>query len=63
MAIVDLARNGVRELPLGQFTFGMGELAEREKVLRRGLAGLQGVPGLKNADRVALEDSVLNNLI
>jgi hypothetical protein len=63
IAIVDMARNGVRELPLGQFTFGMGELAEREKVLRRGLVGLQGVPGLKNADRVALEDSVLSNLI
>jgi hypothetical protein len=63
MPIVDLARNGVRELPLGQFTFGMAELAEREKALRRGLVGLQGVPGLKNPDRVALEDSVLNNLL
>jgi len=63
MPIVDVARNGVRGLPLGHFTFGMGELTEREKVLRRGLVGLQGVPGLKNADRFALEDSVLNNLI
>jgi hypothetical protein len=63
MTILDVARNGVRELPLCQFSFGMAEIAEREKKLRRDLTPLQGVPGLKNPDRIELEDYVISQLV
>jgi hypothetical protein len=38
--ITDVARNGVRELPLSQFSFGVVQLQDREAVLMRGLRGL-----------------------
>ncbi len=61
--ITDVARNGVRELPLSQFSFGVVQVQDREGILWRGLRPLQGIPGLKNADRAVLEDTVIAGLI
>jgi hypothetical protein len=61
--IVDFARNGIRSVPLSHFTFGIVDTAEREKVLRSELHRLQGVPGLNNADRALMEETILSKLV
>jgi hypothetical protein len=55
--------NGVRIHPLYTFTFGMVDIGDREGVLRSELRRLQGVSGLKNPDREAVEDAVLTKLV
>lgn len=61
--LIERAVNGVRDLPLSHFSFGVVDIAEREKVLRSQLAALQGVAGLKNAERASLEETVLTQLV
>jgi hypothetical protein len=61
--ITDIARNGVRELPLSQFSFGVAQIQGREAILRRGLQELQGIPGLKNAERAAMEETLITGLV
>jgi hypothetical protein len=61
--ITDIARNGVRELPLSHFSFGVVQVADREAILKRGLRGLQGIPGLKNAERAAMEETLITELV
>jgi hypothetical protein len=63
MVITDIAHNGVRELPLSQFSFGVAQIADREAILKRGLQGLQGIPGLKNAERAAMEETLITKLV
>jgi hypothetical protein len=61
--ITDVAHNGVRELPLSQFSFGVAQIADREAFLKRGLQGLQGIPGLKNPERAAMEETLITGLV
>lgn len=60
--ITDVATNGVRALPRCHFSFGIADIALRETVLREELRPLQGVSGLKNAERAAIEELVLTKL-
>jgi hypothetical protein len=61
--IVDVNRNGVRDLPPNHFSFGTASAKNDESILRSELKGLQGLPGLKDSDRSALEDIILGSLI
>jgi hypothetical protein len=61
--ITEIHKNGVREQPLFHFTFGRAELADRENYLRKGLVGLQGVHGLKNAERESLIEAILSKRV
>jgi hypothetical protein len=61
--ILDTAKNGVRTLPLSQFSFGIAQLADRDAVLRRELRVLQGVPGLGNVERIAMEETIHAGLV
>lgn len=61
--IVDVERNGVRDLPPNHFSFGIASANDHERFLRQGMAGLQGIPGLKNSERAALEDLALQSVI
>lgn len=55
--ITDIARNGVRELPLSHFSFGVVDIPNREAILRSELRSLQGIPALKNAERATMEET------
>jgi len=61
--IVDVNRNGVRDLPPNHFSFGIASAKNDESILRSELKGLQGIPGLKEGDRPALEDIILGSLV
>lgn len=61
--ITGFARNGVRSLPLSHFKFGVVDAAERETTLKAELRSLQGIPGLGNAAREAMEATILTGLI
>lgn len=61
--IVDLKRNGVRHLPLDHFSFATLQLAELEKKLRSELRFLQGITGLKNPERAALEEAIWDSVL
>jgi len=61
--IVDVNRNGVRDLPPNHFSFGIASAKTDESILRSELKGLQGIPGLKDRDRSALEDIILGSLV
>ncbi len=61
--ITDIHRNGVRSEPLEHFTFGVVTAADRDGDLRKELVRLQGVPGLKNDQRSAIEQAVWGSLI
>jgi hypothetical protein len=56
-------KNGVRTLPLSQFSFGIAQLADRDAVLRKELRMLQGVPGLGNLERIELEEKIISGLV
>ena len=49
--------------PSDHFSFGIADLKDREEKLRQGLVGLQGVPGLKNDQRLAIEEAVWSSLV
>ena len=61
--ITDVHQNGIRQLPPFHFSFGRYDIGERDKKLREGLISLQGVPGLRNAERAALEEKILAKLV
>jgi hypothetical protein len=61
--ITDVAQNGVRQLQPLHFSFGVATIADRKAFLKRGLLGLQGVAGLHNDDRAAMEEAIVNGLI
>src|ERR1019366_8777838 len=61
--VSDLTRNGVRHLPLDHFSFATAQVAELEKKLRSELRSLQGVTGLKNQERAALEEVIWNSIL
>lgn len=61
--IIDIARDGVRIVPPCHFTFGRADLTDREKALRSELVSLQGIPGLKNTERVLMEETILTGLV
>jgi hypothetical protein len=50
-------------VPLSHFTFGIVDIADREFNLRSALRPLQGIPGLKNNERNAIEETILQTLI
>jgi len=56
--IIDAHRGGVRDLPADHFSFAVAEAANQDEQLKLELVALQGLPGLKNADRAELEDVV-----
>jgi len=60
--IVDVHRGGIRDPPPNYFSFGIAAARVDESTLRSELAGLQGIPGLRNNDRSALEDVALSSL-
>jgi len=61
--ITGIAQNNVSIVPPHHFTFGRGEIAHREAFLRSELVSLQGVSGLKNAERAAMEETILAKLV
>ena len=61
--ITDVAQNGVRQLQPFHFSFGVASIADRKAVLKRGLLGLQGVAGLHNDERAAMEEAIVDGLI
>jgi len=61
--IVDLKRGGFRHLPPNHFSFAFGSSGNLEEALRRGFRGLQGIPGLRNAERTGLEDLILKSVL
>lgn len=60
--ISSMVHNGVRTLPPFHFNLGTADIQDPEKVLKSELRCLQGVPGLKNADRATLEETILSKL-
>jgi len=61
--IVDLSRNGVRDLPLHHFSFATAHATNPDKDLRSELRCLQSVTGLKNRERELLEEEIWNSLL
>jgi hypothetical protein len=61
--ITGIAQNNVSIVPPHHFTFGRAELSDRESFLKKQLASLQGIPGLKNAERTAMEETILAKLV
>ena len=59
---VDFNRDGVRSVPLDHFTFGIVSAANPDADLRSELRALQSIPGLKNAERASLEETVWGSL-
>jgi len=56
---LEIAHNGVRELPPSHFSFGIVDVADRDQTLRSELRLLQGVPGLKNIARTHRADMAI----
>lgn len=61
--IIDRAVNGIRDLPLAHFSFGVVDIAQRDAVLKSELVPLQGIPGLKNTERASIEEMILTRLV
>lgn len=61
--IIDVARDGVRPLPLNHFSFASAHAASPEADLRKELRFLQGISGLKNQERASLEEAIWNSLV
>lgn len=60
--ITGIAQNGLPSLPPFHYSFGTVEIANREFVLKSELRALQGIPGLHNAERSALEETIITKL-
>jgi hypothetical protein len=58
----DVKTNGVRQLPLFHFDFGVANLANREDMLNKELRSLQGISGLKNVQRTLVENTILEKI-
>ncbi len=61
--IVDVERDGIRDLPPNHFSFGIASVTSQEQMFKLGLAGLQGISGLNNSERAVLEDLALESII
>lgn len=61
--IGDPVHDGVREQPLSHFTFGRVDFDNREADIIFLLRPLQGIPGLKNEERNALEQAIMKGLV
>jgi hypothetical protein len=61
--ITDISRNGIRHVPLYHFSFGIADLADRERKLESELRRLQSVTGLKNLERALIEEAVWKSLV
>ncbi len=61
--ILDLSRGGIRHVPLEHFSFAKIDASDREGELRKELVALQGISGLKNRDRAALEETIWSSLV
>jgi len=59
----DFSRGGIRSNPLEHFSFGIVDIADREGILKSELRASQGVPGLNNRERSALEELVWSALV
>ncbi len=57
-----VSRNGIPAHPLCHFSFGMVDLTNREQALRKELRALQGIAGLKSAERQILEETIITGL-
>jgi len=57
-----VAINGVQTLPPFHFSFGTASIQNPEGVMNHELRRLQGVPGLKNAERSVLEEKILSSV-
>ena len=60
-AVTDVAMNGSRRLPPSHFNVGIVRTANAPEILRREFHALQAVPGLKNSQRMAIEEAVLDS--
>jgi hypothetical protein len=61
--ITDVSRNGVSHVPLHHFSFGIADLADRDKSLKSALRILQSISGLKNLERASMEETILRSLV
>lgn len=61
--IGDPVHDGVREQPLSHFAFGTVDFGNRERDLKFLLRTLQGIPALKNEERYALEETIIQGLV
>jgi hypothetical protein len=61
--IFDISVDGVRQLPLHHFSFGIADAANRDADLRSELRCLQSISGLKTAERSFLEESIWAALV
>lgn len=61
--IIERAHNGIRDLPPLHFSFGVVDLGRREEVVKSELVTLQGIAGLKNAERASLEETIITRLV
>jgi len=61
--ITDVSRNGVSHVPLHHFSFGIADLADRDKSLKSALRILQSISGLKNLERASIEETILRSLV
>lgn len=61
--VTDIHQNGVRHLPPEHFSFGIVQVHDRETYLQKGLLPLQGIPGLKNAERTSIEKTIWDSML
>lgn len=60
--VTDIQQNGVRSLPLFQFSFSQASVQDPDQKFKKHLKSLESVAGLSQTDRLALEDSVWEHL-
>lgn len=61
--IGNVKTNGVRQMPLFHYDFGIADMLQREEIFRKELRSLQGISGLKNPQRVSVEETILDKLV
>src|ERR1700692_2054528 len=59
----DVKTNGIRQLPLFHYDFGIADAYQREHILKQELSCLQGISVLKNAQRTSVEETILGKLV
>src|SRR5262249_50257880 len=61
--ILDLSRDGVPHVPPEHFSFATFNSPDRESALKSELVALQGIAGLNNRERGALEELIWHSLV